>query len=84
MTAFGDHAVFMINVRVIDRATSCVCLPRRTLLHAAASNGNADLVKFLLEKGSSPNTSDDEVFLIPIAFIYRKAPEKAWAHRDVM
>lgn len=48
-------------------ARLCRCTACRTLLHAAASNGNAELVKFLLEKGSSPNTSDDEVIHTAIA-----------------
>ena len=32
----------------------------RSLVHAAAAAGNADLVQFLLDQGASPNTSDDE------------------------
>lgn len=36
------------------------CDPR-SLLHAAAGSGEADLVAYLLAKGASPNTADDEV-----------------------
>ena len=32
----------------------------RTLVHAAAAAGNTELVLYLLDKGASPNTSDDE------------------------
>ena len=57
----------------------------RSLLHAAVSSGKTDLVQYLLSKGASPNTSDDEVALHQIArpHLYHTANLACIQHLDV-
>ena len=69
---------------------TCCASQDRSLLHAAVSSGKTDIVQYLLSKGATPNTSDDEVIVWLIPY-YRPralhpgmAPSHLGIHRRLM
>lgn len=62
----GRCDIFLMSssvLREINGIVSCRTAQDRSLLHAAVSSGKTNIVQYLLSKGASPNTSDDEVEL---------------------